>query len=135
MNFYVFGYERGIKMKKWLIFASVLCLVFVVAACGSNSKSNNSGSEAASSTVADVVIKASSWEFDQPEYRIKKGQTIKLELIDGVHGVEIEKTNVKLTQNKAKTITLDAGEYEIKCNIPCGGGHSKMSAKLIVEAA
>ncbi|SFE46762.1 cytochrome c oxidase subunit 2 [Paenibacillus catalpae] len=122
-------------MKKWLIFASVLCLVFVVAACGSNSNGNNDGSNAASSDVADVVIKASSWEFDQPEYHIKKGQTLKLELIDGVHGVEIEKTNLKLTQNKAKTVTLDAGEYEITCNIPCGQGHSKMKAKLIVEAA
>lgn len=120
-------------MKKWLIFASVLCLVFIVAACGANSNSNES--EAASSTVADVVIKASSWDFDQPEYRVKKGQTIKLELIDGVHGVEIEKTNLKLVQNKTKTVDLEAGEYEITCNIPCGQGHSKMRAKLIVEAA
>ncbi|MCM3628962.1 cytochrome C oxidase subunit II [Paenibacillus glycanilyticus] len=122
-------------MKKWLIFASVLCLVFVAAACGSNSNGNNDGSNAASSTVADVVIKASSWEFDQPEYHIKKGQSIKLELIDGVHGVEIEKSNLKLAQNKIKTVTLDAGEYEISCNIPCGQGHSKMTAKLIVEEA
>jgi cytochrome c oxidase subunit 2 len=118
------------SMKKWLLFASVLCLVFVIAACGSN---NNGNSEAASSTPADVVIKASSWEFDQPEYRIKKGQTLELELIDGVHGVQVDNTDLKLTNNKAKTVTLDAGEYEINCNIPCGGGHSKMSAKLIVE--
>ncbi|GLX67139.1 hypothetical protein MU1_14830 [Paenibacillus glycanilyticus] len=122
-------------MKKWIIFAAVCCLCVVVAACGSGNKGNNADSNAASSAVADVVIKASSWEFDQPEYHIKKGQSIKLELIDGVHGVEIEKTNLKLTQNKIKTVNLDAGEYEIKCNIPCGGGHSKMTAKLIVDEA
>lgn len=126
-------------MKKWILFASTLCLVFIIAACGANNESKTAGTNADSGVTEpgtaanEVVIKASNWKFDQEVYTIKKGENLKLESTEGVHGIEISKAGVKLDTNKTTTITLDAGEYEIKCNVPCGAGHMKMVSKLVVQ--
>lgn len=131
-------------MKKWILFAATLCLVFVIAACGSANKNNetgstntgtNNGSTNAGSTGGEVVIKAKNWEFAEKEYKIKAGEPvqIKLESTEGVHGIEISNSKVKIANNATQTVTLDAGEYEIKCNVPCGTGHAQMKTKLTVE--
>lgn len=124
-------------MKKWILFAASLCLVAVIAACGSNNaktENTSSGVSEPNTAAPEVVIKAKSWEFYQTEYKIKAGETVNLTLesTDGVHGIEISKTNIKIGNNKTAAVTLDAGEYEISCNVPCGNGHRTMKAKLIV---
>ncbi|MFF2483747.1 cytochrome C oxidase subunit II [Paenibacillus sp. NPDC058071] len=125
-------------MKKWAMLAATLCFVFVIAACGGNANkpaSGQSGVIEPDTAAPEVVIKAKNWEFDQAEYKIKAGENInlKLESTEGVHGIRISKTKIQIDNNKTQTISLDAGEYEISCYIPCGGGHTKMKSKLIVE--
>lgn len=131
------------KMKKWLLFASALCLVVVLAACGAksdNQESNNAGNGEAvaadsGAASAEVVITASNWEFDQKEYKIKAGEATNLTLksTDGVHGVKIDKVE-NIATGQTKTVTVaEPGTYEMICSVPCGNGHREMKATLVVE--
>ncbi|MDQ0061143.1 cupredoxin domain-containing protein [Paenibacillus harenae] len=130
-------------MKKWLLFASALCLVAVLAACGAksdNQESNNAGNGEAvaadsGATGEAVVITASNWEFDQKEYKIKAGEAtnITLKSTDGVHGVKIDKVD-NIANGQTKTVTVaEPGTYEMICSVPCGNGHRQMKATLVVE--
>ncbi|MGM0880119.1 MAG: cytochrome C oxidase subunit II [Bacillota bacterium] len=130
-------------MKKWLLFASVMCVVFVIAACGTNKSTNNAANQEVSTGVADsgaaaseLVITASNWEFDQKEYKIKAGETVNLTLksIDGVHGIQILKTDYEIDNGKTVPVNFtEAGTYELICSVQCGQGHRQMKTTLVVE--
>ncbi|MBD2867568.1 cupredoxin domain-containing protein [Paenibacillus arenilitoris] len=133
-------------MKKWLLFASAMCLVIVLAACGANSANNPANdAEANAETGAavdegaassELVITASNWEFDQKEYKIKAGETVnvKIDSIDGLHSAKIQKTDYEVKNGKAVAVNIaEPGSYEIICNIPCGQGHRTMKSTLVVE--
>lgn len=131
-------------MKKWLVFASMLALALVIAACGANSDNskgttgaaNNGAGNEAQASDSEVVITAKNWEFDQKEYRVKAGETVDLTVksAGGVHGVRILKTDYNIGNNKTVAVNFDKpGTYEMICSVPCGGGHATMKAKLIVE--
>ncbi|MHA6485306.1 cupredoxin domain-containing protein [Paenibacillus sp. strain BS8-2] len=125
-------------MKKWMVFGAVLALALVIAACGANSGSNNSGAvtvDASVSPTSEVLIKASNYEFDQQEYQIKAGEptAIKLTSVGGVHGVQILKSKIKIDNNESITVQFDKpGTYDMICYVPCGNGHGKMRAKIVV---
>jgi cytochrome c oxidase subunit 2 len=126
-------------MKKWIAFASVMVLTLIIAACGANNGgSGNSGAATVMAGVeptSEIVIKASNYEFDQQEYQVKAGEptALKLQSVGGVHGASILKTKVKIDNNEAVTVQFDKpGTYDIICYVPCGNGHGKMRAKLIV---
>ena len=57
---------------------------------------------------SDLVITASNWKFDQKEYKIKAGETvnIKLDSIEGMHGVQIKKTDYSISGGKAVPVTI-----------------------------
>jgi cytochrome c oxidase subunit 2 len=131
-------------MKKLLGLLLVLTLVFALSACGSKK-------DDASDTIADPVkatgtteaatelqFKASdkTFKFDKEEYTIKKGETIKLTLVNesGTHALTISGLDVNLKKGAmSQVITPDkAGTYTINCSFPCGTGHMNMNAKLIV---
>ncbi|MFD0712462.1 cupredoxin domain-containing protein [Paenibacillus sp. GCM10027626] len=128
-------------LKKAAFLMMLAALILVVAACGSSGKNNDkqpaSGNKETEQTAsAEVVIKASNWEFDQPTYTIKKGEPTKitLESLSGVHGITVDKIIKDLDNGKSEVVTVnEAGEYELYCSRLCGTGHSKMKAKLIVE--
>jgi cytochrome c oxidase subunit 2 len=130
-------------MKKLIILALTVCLVFALSACGKKEAApattppaTNGASSSAAAT--DLKLVASNFKFDQAEYRVKKGQEIKvsLENKEGMHGVEIKDFNVKLDgNNKTGSFKADKeGTYDIVCAVPCGTGHATMKSKLIVEA-
>ncbi|MFC4776992.1 cytochrome C oxidase subunit II [Paenibacillus sp. GCM10023252] len=131
-------------MRKWMIFAAVLTLVLVIAACGGTKENDNqttvpednNGGTTAGTTAGELVVKAANWKFDEAEYRIKKGEAVNLSLesTEGIHGIAVRGTDIEVANGKTETVTInDAGEYELYCTVPCGTGHSKMKAKLIVE--
>jgi Heme/copper-type cytochrome/quinol oxidases, subunit 2 len=131
-------------MKKWLIFASVLTLALVIAACGSNSggKGEQDGSavdataNAGGEEGSGIVISASDWEFDQEQYTIKAGEAVNVTLksVDGVHGISILKTDYDIKDGKTVSVQIDEpGTYDIICNVPCGRGHRLMKAQLVVQ--
>ncbi|ALS29352.1 cupredoxin domain-containing protein [Paenibacillus cisolokensis] len=126
--------------KTYGLLALIVVLSFALAACGGSTKeetpAGEGGDTGGAATGQEIVIKASNWQFDQSEYRVPKGQpfTLKLESTEGVHGIEVANTDIKLGNGESKTYTLDnAGDYELSCNVPCGVGHAKMKAKLVVE--
>ncbi|MEF3310261.1 cupredoxin domain-containing protein [Paenibacillus sp. GYB004] len=93
---------------------------------------------AAESGTPQLKITASNFKFDQTEYKVKQGETMKVVLknSEGVHGIEINGLGVTLQgKDTSKEVTFDKpGTYEIVCSVPCGAGHANMKAKLIVEA-
>lgn len=124
-------------MKKTAGILLAAVLMMIMAACGSNNNGNQEVDPDAAANAQEIKLVASNYQFDQTEYRVKKGETynIVLENQEGVHGIEIKGAKVKLDNaNSSHLFTADkAGEYDIICNIPCGPGHASMKAKLIVE--
>ncbi|MCR8636536.1 cupredoxin domain-containing protein [Paenibacillus radicis (ex Xue et al. 2023)] len=131
-------------MKKLIVLAMAVCLVFAISACGKKEETKapaapaGAAGGASSAASQDLKLVASNFKFDQAEYKVKKGQDIKvtLENKEGMHGVEIKGLSVKLDGN-TKTATFKAdkeGTYDIICSVPCGQGHMTMKSKLIVES-
>ncbi|WP_054028482.1 hypothetical protein [Bacillus sp. FJAT-28004] len=128
-------------MKKWLLFASAMCLVVVIAACGTNTakpenKETNTTVADSGASSSDLVMTASNWKFDKKEYKIKAGETVNLKLdsVDGIHGVQIKKTDYKLANGDTIAVNIsEPGSYEMICSVPCGAGHREMKAVLVVE--
>jgi cytochrome c oxidase subunit 2 len=133
-------------MKKWLFASMLLLAVLLLSACGGSEESSkteeapmseeSSMSEESGSTAQVVNISATNFAFNQEEYRVSAGAPISIEFASaqGVHGIAITGTDITLNDGDKKEVTLEAGEYDIICSIPCGTGHTQMRAKLIVEA-
>ena len=133
-------------MKKTIVLAVAIALVIALSACGTKEQAapastppvGDSTAAAGGGAATDLKLVAKNFEFDQKEYKVKKGQTVNvsLENKEGIHGVEIKGLKVKL-DNNAKTASFKAdkeGSYDIICTVPCGAGHVNMKAKLVVEA-
>ncbi len=132
-------------MKKLLVCAMGLALVFSMSACGD--KNNNTPVETAapdagetaapSGEMKEITFTATEFKFDQEEYKLAVGDKVKFTLDNeaGVHGVTISELGVNLDdENLSQEVTLDkAGTYTIKCSIMCGTGHGSMKSSLIVE--
>lgn len=126
-------------MKKVSYLLFTVMLLFVLAACGQDSaKDQGSGiTEPEVAASDEIVIKATDYEFDQPEYRIKKGVPVRVvyENAEGNHGIIVPGLSLQLDRDTtSKVITPEeAGEFEIACSVFCGTGHSTMISKIIVE--
>ncbi|MDB4867343.1 MAG: cytochrome oxidase subunit [Cohnella sp.] len=124
------------KLASMMVLAA---LVLALAACGGGKNDNgaNGGSATEPQTASqEIVIKATTWAFDQSEYVIPKDTPVKitLESTKGAHGVKVPGTDINLGPGKPSTIvTLKEGIYEFHCSIPCGTGHGKMVSKLVVK--
>lgn len=120
-------------MKKFILLLSVTALILALAACGQKEQ------PAAESQNAEqeITIKAKNFSFDQSEYHVKKGQSVKVTLVseEGIHGINIKDYKVSLDSKKSSQVfTPDKeGKYAIVCSIPCGTGHGDMKATLVVE--
>lgn len=60
----------------------IVAYVILLTACGAskNEKVQSALSEESKTIANEVVIKATNWKFDKAEYRIKKGEAVKLTL-------------------------------------------------------
>ncbi|MDQ0657631.1 MULTISPECIES: cytochrome C oxidase subunit II [Paenibacillus] len=129
-------------MKKGITWLAACMLILVLTACGgakqsAESGSNGSDADAGVTASEELVIKASNYEFDQPEYHLKKGVPVNIvyKNENGNHGILVPELNLQLdTRNSSKVITPDkVGEFEMSCSVFCGSGHSSMISKIIVE--
>ncbi|WP_127579706.1 cupredoxin domain-containing protein [Paenibacillus koleovorans] len=91
---------------------------------------------AAADGMKTLKITASNFQFDQAEYKVTKGDTLKVILSnkEGKHGIEIVGLDVTLSgATTSKEVTFDKpGTYDIVCSVPCGAGHVQMKTKLVV---
>jgi cytochrome c oxidase subunit II len=119
-----------LKKSLWLMAIAILG-IGILAACGGG-KDKEEGSKKAEET---VTIEAKNFEFDQKEYKIpaNKDVALKLENVDGNHGLMIEGEDVNISGGSSDVVNLKAGEYTLRCSIPCGNGHAEMVSKLVVE--
>ncbi|MEB3101090.1 cupredoxin domain-containing protein [Ferviditalea candida] len=115
-------------------------IIMALSACGSKEDSASNSDAASSADAAnakEIKLVATNFQYDQPEYHVKKGEPVKfvLELKQGAHGAEIKELGVNLDFNKKTQVVVpnQAGTFEIRCDIPCGPGHYNMVSKLIVE--
>lgn len=129
-------------MKKGITWLAACMLILVLTACGgakqsAESGSNGSDADAGVTASEELVIKASNYEFDKPEYHLKKGVPVNIvyKNENGNHGILVPELNLQLdTRNSSKVITPDkVGEFEMSCSVFCGSGHSSMISKIIVE--
>jgi cytochrome c oxidase subunit 2 len=122
-------------MKKPILLLIFTILMLALAACGGK-KSESSEPLATGPATGELTIIATNWKFDQPEYRVRKGETltVKLDSKEGTHAIKITGINTEIKPNSSKDITFSkAGTYEIYCSFLCGTGHAGMRSKLIVE--
>ena len=119
------------KGFKGISFLILMGLILVLAACGGG----DDESSASSDTSEKVVLEASNWDFDQEEYQAKAGDvTIELVNAEGMHGITIDELDgFELEGEGSKTVELEAGEYTVRCSIPCGQGHADMVTTIQVS--
>ena len=89
-----------------------------------------------------VVLKVTlkRYSFDPPVLRVKRGQTVTLELqtSDVRHGFFVPELALRqaVAPGRPVTVTFKAdrrGAFAMQCNIICGPGHDEMTGTLIVE--
>ncbi|HEX7058161.1 MAG TPA: hypothetical protein VF260_13315 [Bacilli bacterium] len=123
-------------MMKYLYFVLFVgAFVFGVIVLAINAP--NGKEKAAEQRDDQLLVIATNFQFDKPEYVVKKGQTLTVTLDSqiGLHGLEIDGYDVKLdSNNNEKKVTFDkAGTFDMRCAVLCGTGHADMKAKLIVQ--
>lgn len=128
---------NSVMKRLWSLLLGTAFIISLTA-CGGDG--TPSFSETTETPAKEVKIVATNWKFDQPEYRVKKGEpfTLTLDVQEGVHGIKLEGLSSSIPGKKgtpsSKTVVAnEEGTYSIICNISCGKGHSDMKAKLIVE--
>ena len=120
-----------LAVKKLFISTILLSLLFVLAACGGH-EDHTSGDTSSPSNTVELV--ATNWDFEKDSYTVPAGEvTIKLVNEEGYHGITIDGTDVAINGEGTATASLEPGEYQVICNVPCGDGHAEMVAQLIVE--
>jgi len=122
-------------MKKTIAIMATSVLLLVLAACGSGS--NSSSEDNNITPEAELTIEATNYQFDQPEYHLKKGVPVKITFKskEGNHGMLVPGLRLQLSgKSESKTIVpKETGEFELSCSIMCGTGHTTMLSKIIVE--
>jgi len=126
------------KSKIAIVIMSVFVLATVLSACGGGKSdgASSAGSTAATGEVKEITLTGTNFEWGPKEIKVKKGDTVKLTLVNkqGMHGVEIPDLKVSMDKAGTKEFVADkAGTFDFKCSIMCGNGHGTMVGKLIVE--
>ena len=80
-----------------------------------------------------IVIHAKRYAFSPAEITLKKGKTVKLELVsdDVAHSLVIDALHLRVRAGAGEkaetTITPEqTGDFKGKCGVFCGSGHGKM---------
>jgi len=119
------------KTKVAILIMSVFVFATILSACGSKSVS-----VAATGNVTEVTVTGTNFDWDVKEIKVKKGDKVKLTLVNkqGMHGIEIPDLKVNLDKAGTKEFVADkVGTFDFKCSVMCGTGHGDMIGKLIVE--
>jgi len=127
-------------MKKWIVLSIVAAMMSILVACGTSTttKQNEAPIQVSEDEIVSGTLEmvASNWKFDKEYYAIRAGEPIEVNVnsIEGVHGIEIMRTEYNnIIHDRPTTITItEPGTYEVRCSIPCGGGHRTMKTKIVV---
>lgn len=122
----------------WLLM--MLILAMVVSGCSGNDKTienKNVEVDREITIIGHTGTEVDDFYFEPSEIIVKKGETVKLilESANNVgHGIQVPGLKINLTDREPEIFNADKpGEYEGRCSVLCGAGHSVMSFKVIVE--
>ena len=86
-----------------------------------------------------IALRASKYEFDAKEIRVRKGSPVTLVLTtpDFVHGFGVPDFNVRVDLIPGRTVEVTfvpdrAGRFVFLCDNFCGDGHDRMTGFLVV---
>jgi cytochrome c oxidase subunit 2 len=87
-----------------------------------------------------IQITAKRYEFDPPQIRLKRGETVVLELVtaDRAHGFKLPAFGIRVDALPGEvhrvSLTPDrAGRFTFLCDVFCGDGHDDMEGHIVVE--
>ncbi len=93
----------------------------------------------AQSGMREISVIAKQFEFLPSKIEVVRGQPVRIYItsLDVTHGFALDAFGINQKIEKGKLATIEfipdkVGEFDIKCSIPCGSGHGKMKATLIV---
>src|SRR4051794_31400404 len=106
-SLYIYG---GVSMKKLTVLMMGLAVIISITACGNKDSKTAATVAPVASTQAtttpaasakaatggqQIVLKATNYQYDKTEYRVKKGEpvTITLDNSEGIHGAAIKELN------------------------------------------
>lgn len=127
------------KMKLfWLLL--LLILAMLTSGCSGNDKTKESENVKADREITIIGhsgTEVDDFYFEPSEITVKKGETVKLilESANNVgHGIQVPALKINLTEREPEIFNAEmTGEYEGRCSVLCGAGHSVMSFKVFVE--
>ncbi|MGD6832325.1 hypothetical protein ACQCT5_09180 [Sutcliffiella halmapala] len=118
----------------------MLILAMLISGCSGNDKSKeneNVDADREITIIGHTGTEVDDFYFEPSEITVKKGETVKLimESANNVgHGIQVPALKINLTEREPEVFTADkTGEFEGRCSVLCGAGHSVMSFKVIVE--
>ncbi|MCE5172000.1 cupredoxin domain-containing protein [Paenibacillus profundus] len=123
------------RSSLWTLSSLFIIMIVLLVACGGN-KEQNSQASASVAVDTELVITATNYKFDQSEYRIKAGESVRIVLDStGNHGLAVKELGLALDPNNKEQVIAPEkpGTYEFQCTIMCGPGHRDMKSMLIVE--
>lgn len=92
-----------------------------------------------SKNVKEIKLEAYQHGYSPSRIFVKKGDTVIIYATsrDVPHGVHIKEYAINVVvRGKTKIIKFvakKAGEFDIRCSVYCGSGHTNMKGKLVVE--
>jgi cytochrome c oxidase subunit II len=118
--------------RKWL------AIGFLALAAGCNEA--QAGVENTAADAPIISIKASRFVFQPNRIRLKKGQTVVLEIetTDGMHGFSVPDLGIRADATPGKKTVIRftptrSGSFVFFCDIFCGSGHEEMTGEILVE--
>ena len=90
--------------------------------------------------IKEIRLEAFQFGFSPDPVVVKKGDVVKLEITsrDVPHGVYIKEYNINVPVKKGESVKVKfladkEGEFDIRCSVFCGSGHSRMRGRLVVS--
>lgn len=140
------GYRQGSRRGTLILVLGAGAVAWVLAA------RLDSGDDGRQPSVHDLRITASSYAFDPPVLRVRKGDRLRLRFAstDVVHGfyleghdldvtipplsreVEVRRGGVVETVDEVVVVADRAGKFRYRCSKTCGAMHPFMAGELIV---
>jgi cytochrome c oxidase subunit II len=126
-------------MQKWIFFVLFIAAGVLGLGVLFQNISDRQAAQAEETSGSQLKIVAHNWAFDQTEYKVTKGEALKISFVskEGVHALHIagNGVDIKLDRNTpSQQFTFDKpGTYDVECVLPCGEGHATMKSKLVVQ--
>lgn len=122
---------------RWLVMTGLLAGILLLTACA-DGPGRYIGEEpsALKGPAKEFTIHAEPSGYDTKEIRVKRGDTVRIKLVNtqGMHSLKIAGYKQEVRGGKTITFVADqAGEFEFSCNISCGKDHKQMKGTFIVK--